>query len=155
MRRHTKPIDKIVLHNTQTEVQDMDTAIDYIRYLHVERRGWAEIGYHYVIHPLTGEVRYTRSVEFMGAHAKGANDGSIGIAVIGDWRKERMPPAGAIRTHRLVCEISGFYGRNDRVFSDKPPEVYTHATCPGCTTNTDCGAEGSGVYELVEALRGA
>lgn len=153
LRKHTKPIDKVVFHNTQTEVVPMDKAVERLRYLHVEKRGWDEIGYHYVIHPLTGEVRNTRPVEFMGAHAKGANSGSIGVAILGDWREERVPPVAVIAAYELFQDLHhrGFFDPNSSSWAGE----FTHATCPGCTTKTDCGAEGTGIWELVEAIKNA
>ena len=45
-------------------------------------RGWADIGYHYVI-TTDGEVHTGRSLSKIGAHCKGHNEGSIGIVLTG------------------------------------------------------------------------
>jgi len=54
-------------------------------------RGWADIGYHFLIDP-EGRIYEGRPVTVQGAHAGGsANQGNIGIALIGDFSSS--PPS--------------------------------------------------------------
>ena len=45
-------------------------------------RGWKGIGYHYLIH-LNGTISKGRPIEEIGAHVKGRNEDTIGVAYIG------------------------------------------------------------------------
>ena len=50
---------------------------------HVHVRGWTTVGYNYVIVP-DGQLRVGRPLWETGAHARGQNQDSIGVCVIGD-----------------------------------------------------------------------
>jgi N-acetyl-anhydromuramyl-L-alanine amidase AmpD len=75
-------------------------------------RGWAGIGYHYVIcngkrhgnylAGRDGEVQEGRPIERQGAHARGANADSIGICLIGCLDKHR-PTARQVRSLMELC----------------------------------------------------
>ena len=52
------------------------------------KRGWRDIGYHFVI-GLDGQVHEGRPIEETGAHTKGHNFDSIGICYIGGVEAER------------------------------------------------------------------
>lgn len=69
---------------------------------------WCDVGYHFVIAP-TGEVYEGRPIDFMGAHTAFENDGNVGIAVMGDYRTQAVPPAvrGALR--RVIKELRADY----------------------------------------------
>lgn len=51
------------------------------------KRGFAQIGYHYVI-DLQGNIRVGRPVHMVGAHTTGYNTGSIGICYVGGLDKK-------------------------------------------------------------------
>ena len=70
----------IVLHCTATK-PSMDIDIDTIDQWHRQRGFWS-VGYHYVIRR-SGERQVGRSIDEVGAHAKGFNHKSIGIAICG------------------------------------------------------------------------
>ncbi len=53
-------------------------------------RGWAKIGYHYVIR-LDGELQRGRLDADIGAHASGFNRHSIGICLIGGLNEQGAP----------------------------------------------------------------
>lgn len=79
-------ISRIFLHCTATrEGQDIDAAT--IKRWHVTPvaqggRGWADIGYHFVIR-LDGTVEAGRDETIPGAHVAGFNAGSIGVVYVG------------------------------------------------------------------------
>lgn len=80
-----RTIDEIIIHCSATpEGRFVDVAT--IRKWHTDPkpigRGWADIGYHYVIY-LDGSVHNGRPVTQMGAHCKGHNRYSIGICYVG------------------------------------------------------------------------
>lgn len=75
-----RTINEIILHCTDTEA-GRDYQVAEIERWHLQR-GFAEIGYHYIIHP-DGEISKGRDISKVGAHCKGHNAHSIGIAYIG------------------------------------------------------------------------
>jgi N-acetylmuramoyl-L-alanine amidase len=121
-----KSTTKIIIHCTATkETQDITT--DTIRRWHVVERGWSDIGYHYVVR-LDGTVEKGRSEELQGAHTKGQNSSSIGVAYVGgcddnlnpkDTRNKAQKEALKILVNDLMIKYPGsiVYGHND--FSDK------------------------------------
>ena len=127
MKPHTQDITRLVVHHSATSVDD--TTVDDIRKWHVIDNGWDAIGYHWVITGL-GILHYTRPITMQGAHAKGFNNGSLGVCLIGNneeqenrWRREQL-----YALHSLWLAIS-------RVIKDL--DVYGHrditdrTVCPG------------------------
>ena len=76
-----REINLIVVHCTYSP-PSMDIGAKEIRKWHVEERGWTDIGYHYVI-TRGGAIENGRPLERPGAHVKGHNSNSIGIAWVG------------------------------------------------------------------------
>lgn len=75
-----RKINKIVIHCSATkESQWVD--IEEIYRWH-KKRGFREIGYHFVI-KLDGSIEVGRTIDEIGAHAKGHNHDSIGVCYIG------------------------------------------------------------------------
>ena len=70
----------IVVHCTATK-PDMDIDAEWIRKIH-RGQGWLDIGYHKVI-KRDGTVENGRDLNNVGAHVKGHNSYSIGIALVG------------------------------------------------------------------------
>ncbi len=75
-----RKINLHVIHCADTP-DDMDIGVNEIRQWHLER-GWSDIGYHYVIRR-DGSIEVGRSIDKMGAHAKGYNRNSIGTCLVG------------------------------------------------------------------------
>jgi hypothetical protein len=73
-------IDEIIVHHTAT---GLDYTTEDIRRMHIEERGWDDIGYHVVIES-DGQIVAGRHISKVGAHAKNRNRHSIGVAAIGD-----------------------------------------------------------------------
>ena len=77
-------------------------------------RGFAEIGYHYLVH-LDGRIEDGRDVDKAGAHTSGYNAHSIGICYIGGVEKDGLKPKDT-RTDaqkdalvRLLKELRALY----------------------------------------------
>jgi N-acetylmuramoyl-L-alanine amidase len=81
-----RKIAKIIVHHT-----GVDTTLEKLR-ASVIRRGYSDIPYHFVVMP-DGSVHATRPLERMGAHCKGHNADSVGVAVMGNL--DRVPPTEA------------------------------------------------------------
>jgi N-acetylmuramoyl-L-alanine amidase len=82
-----RDINEIVVHCTATNptwYADKDAAdvVKEIRRWHTQERGWSDIGYHFVVHR-NGQIAGGRPITRTGAHTRGRNKGSIGIALVG------------------------------------------------------------------------
>jgi len=75
-----RPINSIILHSTATP-EGRNVTLNEIDSMH-KARGWKGIGYHYLIH-LNGTISKGRPIEEIGAHVKGRNEDTIGVAYIG------------------------------------------------------------------------
>ncbi|MBM4108402.1 MAG: N-acetylmuramoyl-L-alanine amidase [Phycisphaerae bacterium] len=102
--------------------------IEQIRKAHVTGRGWADIGYHYVIDP-TGRVWEGRPLRLQGAHVQDNNPGNMGVLVMGNF--DEQSPTSAARE-----ALDAFLA--DQVMRYRVPvsRVYTHqelkrTACPG------------------------
>jgi len=120
-----RDINKIILHCTATP-EGRDVSVDTIRQWHLDR-GWSDIGYHYIIY-LDGTIKEGRPVERQGAHVRGYNKNSIGIAYVGGCDANMSPKdtrtnAQKIAIWDLITELmnrhidSTLHGHNE--FSSK------------------------------------
>jgi N-acetylmuramoyl-L-alanine amidase len=121
-----RKIHKIIVHCTATK-SDHNVTIEDLRKWHVDERGWSDIGYHFFI-DLEGCVHECRPIEKTGAHTKGQNYDSIGIAYAGGigsdnaWHDTRNDQQKA-SLEELLCSLkllypkSVIYGHN--YFSEK------------------------------------
>jgi len=126
----SEPITMIVVHHSASA---QTTTLEDIRSWHIARC-FSDIGYHFVIEH-DGRVRHGRPVSQMGAHAKGANRGSLGVCVVGDntsplkaWNEQqKLSLARLVDALRLVYDIPLELVKGHR-------EVGTTKTeCPGIT----------------------
>lgn len=76
-----RQIRKLVIHCSATRAGE-DIGAAEIRRWHVDRNGWADIGYHFIIRR-SGLIETGRPVEAPGAHVAGHNHDSIGICMVG------------------------------------------------------------------------
>lgn len=119
-----REIKRIIVHHTAGGIHE---TMDSIRDLHVNGRGWSDIGYHYVI-DRGGNLRLARPVWRIGAHCRGYNATSIGIAVMGNFEESGMSwtqPGDGLRI--LLVEMKRRHpGVVIRTHSD-----YGSTLCPG------------------------
>lgn len=73
-------IDTIIVHCTASR-QGSGVTTDRVRRMH-KNWGWSDIGYHFVVED-DGVIGHGRTIDRAGAHAKGFNKTSIGIAYTG------------------------------------------------------------------------
>ena len=121
-----RKIDSVILHCTATRAaQDIDAAT--VRAWHTEPppagRGWADIGYHYLVR-LDGTIERGRDLATVGAHTRGHNATSVGVAYVGGLdedgnacntmtEKQRRAIIQLVRALRVVCGPLELYGHND------------------------------------------
>lgn len=75
-------VQYLVIHHTASS----DLSAEAIDEMHVHSRGYSGIAYHYVIRK-SGAIEKGRPDNVSGAHAKGFNHISLGIALTGDFTK--------------------------------------------------------------------
>lgn len=81
-------IDDIIIHCTATLPQQRVTLADIDRWH--KQQGFDTIGYHYVV-GVDGTIFHGRHLDVAGAHCKGHNAHSVGIAYIGGLDSEGRP----------------------------------------------------------------
>ena len=82
-----RQLNEIIIHATATppnwwESKPTKAKVHEVRRWHVQDRGWADIGYHFLI-DRDGTVADGRPLNRVGAHVKGHNTGTIGISLFG------------------------------------------------------------------------
>ncbi len=111
-----------------TSTQQVASRIEQIRQAHVMGRGWADLGYHYVIDP-SGRVWEGRSTRWQGAHVKDQNENNLGILVMGNF-DQQSPTPGALAT------LDKFLASQMQKYNISMGAVRTHqerapTACPG------------------------
>ena len=103
-------IEKMIVHCSATYA-DMDIDAEWIRRVHVDEKGWDDIGYHIVI-KRNGEVDYGRPLDKQGAHARGYNHNSIGVCLVGGLDETHNPFANFtfLQYKALLSVIDDFPG---------------------------------------------
>lgn len=124
-----RKIKQLILHCSGRDGGSVDT----IRRTHL-KRGWSDIGYHYVIHK-NGDIHRGRPERKAGAGVHGLNTNSIHICRIG----RGTTPLTCEQLSSLVflfkmlglaypeSEVLGHYECNDLL----PKSKHTRKTCPG------------------------
>ena len=95
-----RKIHLIVIHCSATRADKELTAFD-LDTMH-RRRGFNGIGYHFYIRK-NGDIKTTRPIERIGAHAKGFNQTSIGICYEGGLDCHGRP--ADTRTEWVICRF--------------------------------------------------
>ena len=128
-------IRRITVHHTGTLFETMDFRStsakikDYQEY-HQETRGWADLGYHFVL-DRAGRIWEGRALKYQGAHAGNSqlNRGNIGIALIGNYSEQRLYSLQKESLASLLALLCREYGLS-------PRQIATHrelknTACPG------------------------
>lgn len=132
---------RVTVHHTQTQrpMTEEETAkiVKNIQSYHMKGRAksglenFDDIGYHFLIAG-DGRVIEGRRAEVLGAHARGANDGNIGISMLGDFNK-MLPTGEQVESlTRLITYLSIKY-RKDPLAKGflEPHQRYDPTDCPG------------------------
>jgi hypothetical protein len=95
------------------------------------KENFSDIGYHFLIAG-DGRVIEGRRAEYLGAHAGGANTGNIGIAMMGDFNKQKPTDAQIESLTRLVTFLAIKYKKEPEAKGFlEPHQHYTNTDCPG------------------------
>lgn len=119
-----KTTKKIIWHCTATPEGREVTKDDLYRW-HVVENGWSDIGYHYLI-TLEGEIIACRDEHLVGAHAKGENHDSIGIAYVGGITNDGTKRAKDTRTDIQVASMYSLTARLLDKYDLTWDDVYGH-----------------------------
>lgn len=123
------------VHHTVTppvsnEVAAEKAAMRQMQNYHMDSRGYADIGYNYVIFK-SGRVYVGRGKEVVGAHTLGHNR-DPGIAFYGDYTKTTMTYK-QLQAYRALRKVLGLKG-------DEKPHSATYPTsCPGANVKKVLG----------------
>jgi hypothetical protein len=106
-------VTMFVLHHTTGTYASHATVRSIQAFHQGPERKWADVGYNFLIAP-TGEIFEGRGWGYAGAHARGHNSASIGVAYIGDGRKS-VPEAAKRSVLLLAAEADRRFGKLKRV----------------------------------------
>ncbi|MFA6992518.1 MAG: SpoIID/LytB domain-containing protein [Candidatus Gracilibacteria bacterium] len=113
--QYPEKVTKFVVHHTDTtkNLDDPKQAIRDIYKFHAITRGWGDIGYNYIIDQNGNiyEGRYGGD-GVIGAHAGIGNNGSIGIAILGDYENNKVPSKAKKALVELIARKSLQYNIN-------------------------------------------
>jgi hypothetical protein len=169
------PLTKLIVHHTDTDNNDADPAatVRAIYVFHTQVRGWNDIGYNFLVDQQgrVYEGRWARTYAtgeghdgedtsgngVIGAHAVGANTGSVGIALLGTY-DTAVPPVDQINglqsvlawkadRHSIDPEGSSTYYRSDGTSIPDLPNISGHRD----SSSTDC--PGDVVYAMLPLIR--
>jgi N-acetyl-anhydromuramyl-L-alanine amidase AmpD len=131
-------INEIIIHTTATRPEWMAVhgtlaKVQEIARWHVRDRGWRAIGYHYII-DRDGTVANGRPLEQVGAHVKGHNANSIGIALLGgfggaadDMFADHYTPAQDKALRKLIADLQTRFPEIGKVTGHS---TYARKSCP-------------------------
>ena len=108
-------IDTIVIHCTATP-EGRDVSAADVKRWHTAK-GWSDIGYHFLIR-LDGTIETGRPIERQGAHVRGYNAHTVGVAYAGGTDANGKPADTLTQAQyaaivRLVEELRDSYGWMD------------------------------------------
>lgn len=114
---------------------------------HMQNRGWADIGYHYLIDP-AGRIWEGRDLRWQGAHAgnRSLNRGNIGVCVLGNFIGGR---AGQAPSHQQVQSLKALLQYLCRKYGIRQDHIYTHRELQGVVT----ACPGARLQRVVDRLR--
>lgn len=157
------PINRAIVHHTVTATNEPDPAgrIRAIQEFHVRGNGWDDIGYNFVVDSAgrVYEGRYARSYGagelhdgedgsgqgVVGAHARGHNPGSVGIAILGDYADGGVSPTDAALEAVVAVAAWKFGVRN--IDPAAPGALIGHRDV------VSTGCPGDGLYQRLPELR--
>ncbi|MEM8758382.1 MAG: peptidoglycan recognition family protein [Planctomycetota bacterium] len=127
-------VERITVHHDGIDpvtIRSKDQAadrIEFIRNSHVEGRGWADIGYHYIIDP-HGRVWEGRPIRLQGAHAGPNNPRNAGVLVLGHFNLQQPTPQAKNSLDATLAELA-------RLHRVRLNNIHTHqelsaTECPG------------------------
>lgn len=127
---HSAEIDDT---SPSASMSDSAATLQRIQKVHMDRgdpsHGWADIGYHFLIDG-SGRVFEGRSLDWQGAHARGANNRqNIGVCLLGDYSRQAPGRAELDALERLLDELRQRYRLPAKAVTTH--RELTATACPG------------------------
>lgn len=96
--------------------------------MHLQFKGYADIGYHFVI-DAAGKMYRGRDLNVRGAHTGGFNTGTVGIVLLGNF-ETTTPPQPQVDAFKTLarCLVSAYHITHLAGHRDFQP---TETVCPG------------------------
>ena len=126
-------VGRITIHHDAMPSLDIRSPAEAAQRLEAVRlghvgKGWADIGYHYIIDP-AGRIWEGRSVQYQGAHVEDNNEHNLGIMLMGNFDRHSPTSAALASLDRFVAQQMARYSVPLR-------RVFTHqeirpTACPG------------------------
>lgn len=136
-------LDEIIVHCTATNPSWMADApvediVKEVTRWHTDPkphgRGWSDCGYHFII-SRNGEIGAARPLERIGAHCKGKNKGTVGVALCGgrgasanDKFEEHFTVEQDKALRTLIANLQKDYPDIDMITGHQD---YAAKACPG------------------------
>ena len=122
-------LNEIIIHCTATP-EGRAVSVAEIRRWH-KQRGWADIGYHYVVH-LDGRIENGRPLDQVGAHVAGRNARTVGIAYVGGVDKAGRPKDTRTTAQKAALRkiIAQLLGRFPSITAISGHRDYANKACP-------------------------
>ena len=124
-----RPINKIIVHHTATPRRDRYN-MEWCNRLH-KSNGWLMIGYHFYIEH-DGTLSPGRPLGMKGAHSKGNNSDSIGVAYVGGKHEGEdtctITEAQWLTLQKVCNAFRVLYGDNIPIHGHR---MYGNTFCPG------------------------
>lgn len=115
----------VVVHHTALGVEIDAVAIQR---LHMDKRGLADIAYHLVI-DAEGLVFEGRRLNVRGAHVRGANTGTVGVVLLGNFEKHTPTQEQVTTLHQVVGALKRRFGGITHVAGHR--DFNDETVCPG------------------------
>ncbi|KKU80562.1 MAG: N-acetylmuramoyl-L-alanine amidase family 2 [Candidatus Peregrinibacteria bacterium GW2011_GWA2_47_7] len=152
--QYAKDIKFIVIHHTAS-VKNLDNpavAIQNIYAYHAVTRKWGDIGYNFVIDQ-QGNIYEGRQGgdKVIGGHTLALNKVSVGIAVLGDYQEEEIPPSVLRSLLTLTNYLSKKHTIDPDGFTTYKEEKYANFGGHRDSANTTC--PGDYLYQKLFGIR--
>jgi hypothetical protein len=125
----------VVIHHTAQQQDTPETMVD-VQNLHMNRNGWADIGYHFGI-DVDGNIYEGRDIGVRGASVAGYNTGLIGVALMGNFEVEQPTPAQLAAAQALTIWLAAVYTLTHLAGHG---EFNGNTACPGANLKTQLDA---------------
>lgn len=96
----------LVVHHSALPASDGPREIQQ---LHQQKRGFADVGYHYLI-DAGGTMYEGRPIHVRGAHVAGHNTGAVGVCLLGNFERIEPTPAQIASLASLVMALRDAFG---------------------------------------------
>lgn len=118
---YTKSVQAAFLHHSATgnnySCKQAPSVLRSIYRYHVKSSGWRDFGYNFAVDKC-GNIYEGRAggvaKAVLGAHTRGFNTNSMGIAVLGTYSQSTPPSAAVTAIARLTAWKLGLYGKDPR-----------------------------------------